>query len=238
MHPTPKRAPIERRDEVWRKLFERQSPAVKRGMCDEFRRGLAAAGLDATRMPRPDDVSRRLQDVCGWRIETVPGLIPARDFFTLLRDRRFPSPDWIRHPDDLEYTPEPDAFHDLFGHVPQLASPRYSAVLEHLAFAARSADDRELNEIARVYWYTIEFGLVRERDEVKALGAGLASSIAELERALHSPIVDRRRFGLFEARRTPFETDRPQTLYMIADSLDALAKSLRAEVWSRRLRAS
>ena len=238
MHPTPKRAPADRRDEVWKALFERQLPAVQGGMCEEYRRGLVAAGLSPLHMPRPDELSTRLLNVCGWRIETVQGLIPVRDFFTLLRDRRFPSPDWIRHPDDLEYTPEPDAFHDLFGHVPQLTSPRYTAVLENLAFAARSASDAELAEIERVYWFTMEFGLVREKDEFRALGAGLASSIAELDRALHSRIVQRRRFRLFDARRTPFETDKPQDLYLISDSLEALAKELRDEVWARRRRAS
>lgn len=189
-------------------------------------------------MPRHDELSRHLANVCGWRIETVPGLIPAGDFFALLRDRRFPSPDWIRHPDDLEYTPEPDAFHDLFGHVPQLASPKFTRVLERLAFAARDADEVELKAIERVYWFTIEFGLVLERGELKALGAGLASSIAELDRALHTENVDRRRFGLSEARRTPFATDRPQDLYMIADSLDALAHDLRREIWAGMRKAS
>lgn len=237
MHSQPKRAPVERRDEVWRKLFERQGPAVQKGMCDEFRRGLAAVKLDPARMPRHEELSQRLQNICGWRIETVPGLIPVREFFALLRDRRFPAPEWIRHPDDLEYTPEPDAFHDLFGHAPQLASPRYTAVLEHLAFAARSATDKELAEIERVYWFTIEFGLVREREETRALGAGLASSIAELERALFAPGVERARFFLPDARRTRFETDRPQPLYLVADSLDALARSLRAEIWARPRRA-
>jgi len=223
---------------VWRRLFERQGPAAERGMCAEFKRGLVAAGLEARRMPQHGALSRRLMNVCGWRIETVPGLIPARDFFALLRDRRFPSPDWIRHPDDLEYTPEPDAFHDLFGHVPQLVSPPFTRVLEHLAFAARRASDEELAEIERVYWFTIEFGLVREQSIVKAIGAGLASSIAELDRALHLESIERRRFVLTTARNVEFKTDHPQALYMVADSLDALAKDLRGENWSSARRAS
>lgn len=233
----PKRAPRERRDEVWRRLFERQGPAVQKGMCAEFRRGLVVSGLDPARMPSHEELSRRLLDICGWRIETVPGLIPVREFFTLLRDRRFPSPDWIRHPDDLEYTPEPDAFHDLFGHVPQLASPPFTRVLEHLAYAARTATDAELAGIERVYWYTIEFGLVREKETLKALGAGLASSIAELDRALNGEGIERRRFMVTNARRTAFATDRPQGLYMVADSLDSVAHTLRAENFSNHLRA-
>ena len=162
-------------------------------MCRAFLDGALAVGLDPARLPSHGELSRKLFDACGWRIETVPGLIPAADFFALLRQRRFPSPDWIRHPDDLEYTPEPDAFHDLFGHVPQLGSPACVRVLEALADAARGAKEAEIAAIESVYWFTIEFGLVRDDGKVRALGAGLASSIAELDRALHASGIERRR---------------------------------------------
>ena len=214
------------RDSVWRTLCERQRPAVLRGMCREFLEGANVLALDPARMPRHDELSRRLHDACGWRIATVPGLIPVDEFFALLRERRFPSPEWIRHPLDLEYTPEPDAFHDLFGHVPQLCSPAFTRVLEALADSARGAARAELDAIERVYWFTIEFGLVHENDGVRALGAGLASSIAELDRALHASDVERRNFIASEARNTPFFTDRPQELYLVADSLGSLADVL------------
>ncbi|MBL8863183.1 MAG: hypothetical protein JNK02_14400 [Planctomycetes bacterium] len=219
MHPAPRRASRRERDLVWRTLVARQMGAVRRGMAREFLDGLERAGLDPTRMPRHGALSRSLARVCGWRIETVPGLIPARDFFALLRDRRFPAPDWIRHPRDLEYTPEPDAFHDLFGHVPQLASASYVRVLEALAARAHGASDAELVRIERAYWFTIEFGLVRQDGDLRAMGAGLASSIAELERALHAGGVRRRAFSRRDAEREPFQSDRPQELYLVAPSL-------------------
>lgn len=227
MQPARHRQASEReRDSVWRALCERQRPAVLRGMCREFLDGADVLALDDARMPRHAELSRKLHDACGWRIETVPGLIPVDEFFALLRARRFPSPMWIRHPDDLEYTPEPDAFHDLFGHVPQLCSPTFSRVLEALADAARGASRAQLDAIERVYWFTIEFGLVRENGGVRALGAGLASSIAELDRALHAENVERRAFVAEDARATPFFTDRPQELYWVADSLGELARVL------------
>ncbi len=195
-------------------------------MAREFLEGMVRAGLDTTRLPRHRSLSRRLHDLCGWRIETVPGLIPVSDFFALLRERRFPSPDWIRHPEQLEYTPEPDAFHDLFGHVPQLVSPACTAVLETLADAARGASCARQAEVERVYWFTIEFGLVRQRGVVRALGAGLASSIAELDRALHARAVRRRPFALAEARRLRFVTDRPQELYLVSPPPAELATLL------------
>lgn len=226
MHAAPRRASARQRDRVWRTLVERQIGAVRAGMAREFLDGLERAGLDSARMPRHGALSDTLANLCGWRIETVPGLIPVRDFFALLRARRFPAPDWIRHPDDLEYTPEPDAFHDLFGHVPQLASPAFTAILEHVADAARDADDAQLAEVERVYWFTIEFGLVQQDDGVRAMGAGLASSIAELGRALHSSDVRRRAFDLAEVRAMAFESDRPQDLYLVAPGLAGLARSI------------
>jgi phenylalanine-4-hydroxylase len=231
MNPSLRRARRSEQDAVWHALCERQRPALERGMCREFLDGARAIQLDPARMPSHRELSLRLFDVCGWRIETVPGLIPAEDFFALLRERRFPSPEWIRHPDDLEYTPEPDAFHDLFGHVPQLASPACTRVLEALAQAARGATSEQLAAIERVYWFTIEFGLVHENGVPSALGAGLASSIAELDRALHARGIERRPFVLSEACATPFFTDRPQELYLVTDSLDALGAQLDASSW-------
>jgi phenylalanine-4-hydroxylase len=224
VHPAPRHASRRQQDLVWRALCERQLARVRRGMAKEFLEGLDRAALDTTRLPRHRSLSRKLHDLCGWRIETVPGLIPVADFFALLRERRFPSPDWIRHPEQLEYTPEPDAFHDLYGHVPQLASPDCTAVLEALADAARGASRARLAEVERVYWFTIEFGLVRQRGSVRALGAGLASSIAELDRALHARAVRRRPFALDEARRLRFVTDRPQELYLVAPPPAELAE--------------
>lgn len=226
VHPAPRHASRRQQDLVWRALCARQLAPVRRGMAREFLEGMDRAALDTTRLPRHRSLSRKLHDLCGWRIETVPGLIPVPDFFALLRDRRFPSPDWIRHPEQLEYTPEPDAFHDLYGHVPQLASPHCTAVLETLAHAARGASRARLAEVERVYWFTIEFGLVRQRGVVRALGAGLASSIAELDRALHARAVRRRPFVLSQARTQRFVTDRPQELYLVSPPLPELAALL------------
>ncbi len=237
MHSLPRRAPRLDQDLVWRTLVGRQIEAVRRGMGTDFLLGLDRAGLDPTRMPSHRSLSKHLHALCGWRIETVPGLIPVRDFFALIRDHRFPSPEWIRHPDDLEYTPAPDAFHDLFGHVPQLASPAFAEVLAQLADSAKDADDARLDELERVYWFTIEFGLVRESDGVRAMGAGLASSIAELERALRAPDVRRRPFDVHAAALEHFETDRPQEVYFVVPLLADLAGSIASATSARRRQA-
>ncbi len=220
------RAPAHLQDEVWRRLCERQSPALASAMCREFRAGFARIGLDPQRMPRHAALSRRLFDECGWTIETVAGLIPVDEFFALLRDRRFPSPEWIRHPDDLEYTPAPDLFHDVFGHMPQLCAPAIREAIESLAERARGATPAELVLLERVYWFTIEFGLVREAGTTRALGAGLASSIAELTRALSEPSIDRPAFTFETACRTTFDPTHPQPVYFVASSMPGLAAEL------------
>lgn len=219
-----KRSSSEQQDAVWRTLFQKQEPALHSDMCSVFLEGFRRAGLNPERMPRHRELSYKLYDRIGWRIETVPGLIPAADFFTLLRDRRFPSPEWIRHPDDLTYTPEPDLFHDVFGHVPQLAAPEIEAVIESMADTAAGASPQKIEELGRVYWFTAEFGLVKTPAAgLKGWGAGLASSIAELHRALKDPQVIRRPLVVSGAAATPFETDHQQPVYMVASSLTELS---------------
>jgi len=213
-------------DLVWRALWRKQVPRISGRMCTPFLEGLRRARLAPDRLPRHAELSRRLEDLAGWRIQTVPGLVPPRDFFALLRDRRFPSPEWIRGRENFEYTPEPDAFHDVFGHVPQLVRPEFQEVLGELADQAHGADERELEEIERIYWFTIEFGLVREAGELRAMGAGLASSVDELTRSLSASEVRRLPFRASDARRRSFETDRPQEVYLVASSLEQLGREL------------
>lgn len=194
-------------------------------MHPRFLAGLERSGLDGRRLPAHASLSRRLHDVCGWRIETVPGLIPVAEFFALLRERRFPSPEWLRGWDELEYTPAPDAFHDVFGHVPQLCLPEVDDFLAQIANEAAHADARGLERLERLYWFTIEFGLVREGTGVRAIGAGLASSVAELERSLGDPGVARRPFDREQAMGSSFDTQREQELYYVLDGLDELARN-------------
>ena len=141
-------------DQVWRELWTRQVHGIERRMCRAFQDGLevlAPHGLNGAAMPELSALSAGLQRLSGWRIAKVPGLIPVREFFGLLRGRRFPAPDWIRSHSHLAYTPEPDAFHDLFGHLPQLASEDFRNVLLVLAEAAQEASDARLIALERVY---------------------------------------------------------------------------------------
>jgi len=215
-----RRCPEADRDALWRTLASRQSRALASGTSRAMLEGYARADLPTTRAPRHRELSARLHDRVGWRIETVPGLVPVADFFALLRERRFPSSEWLRHPDDLVYTPEPDLFHDVFGHVPQLYEPSLRAVVEAVADAARDATPEAITRLERVYWFTIEFGLIREDDSLRAWGAGLASSIDELERALVSPDVQRLPLTLEDAVARDFASDEEQDVYLVADAVE------------------
>lgn len=218
----PRRAEPAQRDAVWRALFQRQEPRLRGAMCSAFLDGLKLSGLEPGSFPDYDDLSRRLQESSGWRIEVVPGLMPVGDYFALLRERRFPATAWLRHPEQLEYTPEPDAFHDVFGHVPQLFVPELAELTCELAERAREATPHELVQLERLYWFTIEFGLVREGEDVRAYGAGLASSLAELQRALHAPEVRHVALAGDVAAASDFSSDVQQDVYAVAPSLRSL----------------
>ncbi|MFT7542302.1 MAG: phenylalanine-4-hydroxylase, partial [Gammaproteobacteria bacterium] len=144
----------------------------------------------------------------------------------LLGDRRFPAPLWIRGYGNLEYTPEADAFHDLFGHIPQLLRPEFCVLLESLSDQAAAANDETMLRIERLYWFSFEFGLTLENGELRAIGAGLASSVGELERSLHSDRVERLAFTRDRACSTPFSANEQQALYLVAESTESLKTCL------------
>jgi len=191
--------------------------------------GLARLDLGAGGIPELDALSDALEALTGWRLVSVAGIVPDEAFFAMLADRRFPIGNFIRRRDQLDYLDEPDCFHDIFGHVPMLADPamaRWMEALGRLGRAGMAAGDGET--ASRLYWYTVEFGLAREGDEVRILGAGLASSFGEARRALEDQIVPRLPFTLGSAASTPYRNDQMQPLYFVAGSLAGIAAELEA----------
>jgi phenylalanine-4-hydroxylase len=180
-------------------------------------------GLDSNRTPRLSDVNRALNGTTGFGVRAVDGYMPAREFFECLRRRQFPVTITVRPPEQLDYLPEPDIFHDVAGHVPMHTDPAFAASLVQFGECARAAETEEaLNGIARVFWYTVEFGLIREGASLKACGSGLLSSYGELAHALESPEVSRVPFSLHRAVNRPFEIDHYQPLLMVLDSFEQL----------------
>jgi phenylalanine-4-hydroxylase len=209
----------------WLRLVERQLALIPGRACDEF---LAAInGLTALDMrhgiPEFASVNVALQAATHWQLVAVPGLLPDDVFFTHLANRRFPVTVWLREESEFDYIVEPDLFHDFFGHVPMLFTPIYADHLQAYGVGALKAKRLGgLDWLARLYWYTIEFGLIREHGHIKAYGAGVLSSPKELLYALESTTPQRLPFDVMTAMRTQFLIDDVQTTYFVLNSFEQL----------------
>ncbi|MCY7369555.1 MAG: phenylalanine 4-monooxygenase [Polaromonas sp.] len=208
--------------ETYRRLYQRQAMLLPRLACDEFMAALPRLGV-CERIPRFEEINQRLYSATGWEIVGVPGLIPEVAFFSLLANRRFPVTDWIRRPEEFDYIVEPDVFHDLFGHVPLLFDPVFADHMQ--AYGAGGLKAHRLGaceQLSRLYWYTIEFGLIRQKDGLRAYGAGILSSSGELHHAIHSVDTQRLPLDIVRAMRTRYKIDSYQKTYFVIDSFQQL----------------
>ena len=211
---------------VWDLLFARQVPYLGTRIVAPFLAGIPLLGLDAPGIPELGGLNARLTPLSGWTLVPVAGIVPDAAFFAMLAERHFPIGNFIRGADSLDYLEEPDCFHDIFGHVPMLASPAIGRLMQAIGKLGVEAIATGHGEtIARLYWYSVEFGLAREDGEVKILGAGLASSYGEAHLAIEADLP-RPRFTLNNAAATPYRNDVFQPLYFVSDSLDAVAAEL------------
>ncbi|WP_284619699.1 phenylalanine 4-monooxygenase [Aquabacterium humicola] len=207
---------------LYQRLFERQARQLDGRACDEFVRALALLG-EPTHIPRFDQVSQRLRRATGWEIVAVPGLIPEEAFFSLLAERRFPVTDWIRKPEEFDYVVEPDVFHDLFGHVPLLFDPVFADYMQAYGAGGMKASRLDACEqLARLYWYTVEFGLINTPQGLRAYGAGILSSAGELRYSVESPAPARIGFDLQRLMRSRYKIDDYQANYFVIDSFQQL----------------
>lgn len=208
--------------ETYRALYERQSKLLPGLASDEFITALPALG-ESTHIPRFDDINDRLMKATGWQVVAVPGLIPEVPFFTLLANRKFPVTDWIRKPDEFDYIVEPDVFHDLFGHVPLLFNPVFADHIQAYGKGAIKAHGLgACEELSRLYWYTIEFGLMQQKNGLRAYGAGILSSSGELVHAVKSNEPQRISLDLMRCMRTQYNIDSYQQTYFVIDSFKQL----------------
>ena len=165
---------------IWSELVSRRMPQLEQHASAEYLNGFHQIGLQPTELPDLTAVSRRLQPVTGWQSTPVSGFLPADAFFAMLSDRLFPTTTWIRSRDAMEYTPEPDIFHDVFGHVPMHAHPVFADFLQHYGELCASLTRMEdLERLGRLFWFTVEFGVIREHGQIKVYGSGLISSHGE-----------------------------------------------------------
>ncbi|MBL8377814.1 MAG: phenylalanine 4-monooxygenase [Burkholderiales bacterium] len=222
---------------TWHTLFTRQTRLLEGRACAAFRAGLARLPMTAERIPDFAALNAELKPRTGWQVVAVPGLIPDGVFFDHLANRRFPAGSFIRKADQIDYLEEPDVFHDVFGHVPMLMDPVTADFIAAYGEGGLRAQRLDvLKHLARVYWYTIEFGLVREDESFRIYGAGIASSATESVFALESDSPNRIAFDLERVMRTDYRIDDFQETYFVLDSLDdllALARIDFAPVYER-----
>ena len=208
--------------DVWSTLYARRVGELADTASARFLSGIGAIGLSPDRVPDLADVNRRLAPLTGWSAVAVEGFLPAPDFFAMLARREFPTTVTVRPRAQLEYVSAPDIFHDVFGHVPLHADPAFGAYLQRFgAVAAAAPDPDALERLTRLFWFTIEFGLIREQGEIRVYGSGLISSSADARNAL-SPACERRPFSLDEVMATSFAIDQIQPVLYVVDSFEVL----------------
>jgi phenylalanine-4-hydroxylase len=207
---------------VWADLYERQMKIIPGRVCDEFLQGLDALELPRDRIPQPDEVSEVLRARTGWEVAPVPALINFDRFFKLLSERRFPAASFIRTRDEMDYLQEPDIFHEIFGHTAMLTHQAFADFTEAYGKAGVKASKSERVFLARLYWFTVEFGLIDTTDGIRIYGGGIASSPGETVYAVESPEPIRRPFDPLDALRTPYRIDIYQSVYYVLNDMNDL----------------
>jgi len=208
---------------MWDRLFDRQAAMLPGRVVPEFLAGLDILRMDKPGIPDFRALSERLTQATGWQVVAVPGLVPDRVFFEHLANRRFPAGRFIRTPEQEDYLEEPDVFHDVFGHVPLLANPIFADYMQAYGRGGLRADGLgAIEKLARLYWYTVEFGLIDTADGLRLYGAGIVSSNAESRFALEDPSPNRIGFDLQRLMRTRDKIDDFQQCYFVIDSFEQL----------------
>ena len=207
---------------VWEKLFARQIAVIQGRACDEYIAGVQALNLPHDHIPQIPEINRVLQQTTGWGVAPVPALIGFEEFFHLLANKRFPAATFIRSEADMNYLQEPDIFHEIFGHCPLLTNPAYAAFSQRYGELGLAADKTARVMLARLYWFTIEFGLVNTNKGLRIYGGGILSSFEETQYCLQSSQPQRVQLDAIDVFRTPYRIDVLQRIYFVIDQLSDL----------------
>jgi phenylalanine-4-hydroxylase len=211
---------------VWAELVGRRLEQLKAHAAREYLEGYEVIGLQQDKLPRLTDISARLEPRTGWNSTAVTGFLPSAAFFEMLAARRFPTTTWLRSRDSLEYTPEPDIFHDVFGHVPMHAHAVFADFLEHYGRVCAEIQDAEtLEKLGRLFWYSVEFGLIRQQGAVKVYGSGLISSHGECTRVIGGGCAIHR-FDVDVVLATPVKVDEMHHELFAIESFDQLYEAM------------
>lgn len=222
---------------IWKILFERQMKILPGRAVDDFMRGLDLLGLTADSIPQIPEINQRLYQLTGWKVAAVPALISARDFFELLANRQFPVATFIRTEEELDYIKEPDIFHEIFGHCPLLTDQVYADFLFDYATKVLSFSENDWPLLQRLFWFTVEFGLIKTPNGLRAYGGGILSSISETPYSIESDIPLRVLFDPVVAFRMPYRIDMLQRVYFVIDDYDTLYQFVLSDIGKLMARA-
>ncbi|WP_115718319.1 phenylalanine 4-monooxygenase [Gallaecimonas mangrovi] len=207
---------------IWQTLVERQLACIEGRACQEYLDGLALLNLPTQRVPQLSEINAVLADTTGWQVAQVPALIPFDEFFALLASKRFPVATFIRRREELDYLQEPDIFHEIFGHCPLLTNPDFAHFTHLYGQLGLNASKEARVYLARLYWFTVEFGLVNTNKGLRIYGGGILSSPGETHYALSSSKAERKPFAALDALRTPYRIDIMQPVYYVLDNVAQL----------------
>jgi phenylalanine-4-hydroxylase len=215
-------------NETWAFLVKRQKELVQTRASKEYLKGVEILNFN-DKIPQHFEITEILSKYTGWGVEPVPALIQPEYFFTLLSKKRFPAANFIRTPEDIDYIEEPDVFHELFGHCPLLTNAPYAEFMYQYGKLALLADKKLQMRMFRLFWFTIEFGLIKEDNKIKAYGGGILSSKSEIIYSVESDIPERRKLDPLDALRTPFRIDILQPVYFVIESYEELFELIKKD---------
>ena len=215
---------------IWQELITRQLACIKDKACDEYHEGLAKLKLPIDRVPQLSEISEVLLETTGWQCYAVPALIGFEEFFRLLSEKKFPVATFIRSREEMDYLQEPDIFHEIFGHCPLLTNPSFANYTEAYGKMGLQATKEQRVYLARLYWFTIEFGLLNTPNGLRIYGGGILSSPSETDFALNNTEVERQAFDILDVLRTPYRIDIMQPIYYMLTKVSDLDDVRKFEV--------
>jgi len=211
---------------IWTELARRRLPQVEEYACEEYLEGVDIIGLRKDRIPNLASISERLRPRTGWNATPVSGFLPAGAFFEMLAARKFPTTTWLRSRDSLDYIPEPDIFHDVFGHVPMHSHPVFAGFLQHYgSVCAQIEDEQVLERLGRLFWYTVEFGIMRRGGKIKVYGSGVISSHGECTNVIQGG-CEVRPFDLETVLETPVKVDELQKVLFAIENFEQIYEAM------------
>ncbi|AWL11337.1 Phenylalanine 4-monooxygenase [Saliniradius amylolyticus] len=222
----------EEENRIWQELVERQMKLLPDRACDEYMQGIELLDMPKDRIPQLYELNRVLERETGWNVAQVPALIPFDEFFRLLANKQFPVATFIRSREEFDYLQEPDIFHEVFGHCPLLTNPDFAHFTHTYGKLGYAADKKDRVFLARLYWFTVEFGLVKQKGDLRIYGGGILSSPGETLYALDSDKAERYPLDPLDALRTPYRIDIMQPVYYILGEFKELFNIAESDIMS------